>query len=73
MSERKPYYFWRNKHPFNDYMSARIAEDKAFQYDLLSKADVPIPHTKQIFNPLADCPVGETGCLPPADLPSPPP
>jgi dihydrofolate synthase/folylpolyglutamate synthase len=54
MSERKPYYFWRNKHPFNDYMSARIAEDKAFQYDLLSKADLPIPHTKQIFNPLAD-------------------
>ena len=26
-----------------------------------------------VFNPLADWPVGETGCLPPADLPSPPP
>ncbi|MEE3234816.1 MAG: cyanophycin synthetase [Candidatus Latescibacterota bacterium] len=54
MSKRKPYYFWRNKHPFNDYMSARIAEDKAFQYDLLSEAGLPTPHTKQVFNPLAD-------------------
>ena len=26
-----------------------------------------------VFNPFADCPVGETGCLPPAVLPSPPP
>ena len=26
-----------------------------------------------VFNPLADCPVGDTGCLPPADFPSPPP
>ena len=54
ISKSKPFYFWRNKHPFNDYMSGRIAEDKAFQYDLFSEAGLPTPHTKQIFNPYAD-------------------
>ena len=44
-------YFWRNKHPFNDYMSARIAEDKAFQNDLLKNASLPIPLGKKVFNP----------------------
>ena len=50
----RPFYFWRNKHPFNDYMGARIAEDKAFQYEIFARLRLPIPHTMQVFNPLAD-------------------
>lgn len=50
----RPLYFWRNKHPFNDYMGARIAEDKAFQYEIFARVGLPIPHTQQVFNPLAD-------------------
>lgn len=53
-SKGKFSYFWRNKHPFNDYMSARIAEDKAFQNDLLNNASLPIPLGKKVFNPFAD-------------------
>lgn len=50
----RPLYFWRNKHPFNDYMGARIAEDKAFQHEIFARVGLPIPHTQQVFNPLAD-------------------
>ncbi len=50
----RPFYFWRNKHPFNDYMSAHIAEDKAFQYEIFTRAALPVPSTLQVFNPLAD-------------------
>lgn len=50
----RPHYFWRNKHPFNDYMGARIAEDKAFQYEIFARMDLPVPPTLQVFNPLAD-------------------
>jgi dihydrofolate synthase / folylpolyglutamate synthase len=50
----RPFYFWRNKHPFNDYMGARIAEDKAFQYEIFTRVGLPVPATLQIFNPLAD-------------------
>ena len=51
---QRPFYFWRNKHPFNDYMGARIAEDKAFQYEIFARVGLPIPATLQVFNPLAD-------------------
>ena len=51
---RGPLYFWRNKHPFNDYVGARLAEDKAFQHELFSQAGLPLPQTMQVFNPLAD-------------------
>jgi dihydrofolate synthase / folylpolyglutamate synthase len=50
----KPLYFWRNKHPFNDYVGARLAEDKAFQHELFSQAGLPLPTTMQLFNPMAD-------------------
>ncbi len=50
----RPFYFWRNKHPFNDYMGARIAEDKALQYEIFVRVGLPVPATLQIFNPLAD-------------------
>ena len=50
----RPFYFWRNKHPFNDYMGARIAEDKAFQHEIFARLGLPVPHTLQVFNPLAD-------------------
>lgn len=54
IEHRRPFYFWRNKHPFNDYMGARIAEDKAFQYEIFARFSLPLPHTLQVFNPLAD-------------------
>lgn len=47
-------YFLRNKHPFNDYVSARLAEDKAYQYELFVKAGIPVPLSLKVFNPLAD-------------------
>ena len=39
----RPFYFWRNKHPFNDYMGARIAEDKAFQHEIFARLQA-CPH-----------------------------
>ena len=47
-------YFLRNKHPFNDYVGARIAEDKGYQHELFAQAGLPVPATIQVFNPLAD-------------------
>ncbi len=52
-AERK-IYFLRNKHPFNDYVGARLAEDKAYQYELFQDAGLPVPQTMKVFNPLAD-------------------
>ena len=49
-----PVYFLRNKHPFNDYVAARLAEDKGYQYELFAAADLPVPFTLQVFNPYAD-------------------
>ena len=51
---RRPFRFWRNKHPFNDYVEARLAEDKAYQYDDFVAAELPMPATRKLFNPLAD-------------------
>ncbi len=50
----RPHYFLRNKHPFNDYVAARLAEDKGYQYELFARAGLPAPSTMQVFNPLAD-------------------
>ncbi len=50
----RPLYFLRNKHPFNDYVSGRLAEDKGYQYELFSKAGLLVPQTMTVFNPLAD-------------------
>ena len=50
----RPVYFVRNKHPFNDVTSARLAEDKGYQYELLSQAGLPVPFSLQAFNPYAD-------------------
>jgi dihydrofolate synthase/folylpolyglutamate synthase len=50
----RPLHFLRNKHPFNDYVAARLAEDKAYQYELLGRAGLPVPRTLQVFNPFAD-------------------
>ena len=47
-------YFLRNKHPFNDYVSARLAEDKAYQYELFSRAGLAVPETLAAFNPFSD-------------------
>ncbi|MCY3669228.1 MAG: Mur ligase family protein, partial [Gemmatimonadetes bacterium] len=38
---RRPLRFWRNKHPFNDYVEARLAEDKAYQYEDFAAAGLP--------------------------------
>ena len=51
---QRPLRFWRNKHPFNDYVEARLAEDKAYQYEDFAAAGLPIPDTLKLFNPLAD-------------------
>jgi len=51
---RQMLYFMRNKNPFNDYVAGRLAEDKGYQYQLFTQADLPTPDTMQIFNPLAD-------------------
>ena len=53
-ADGKPVYFLRNKHPFNDYVAARLAEDKGYQYELFADADLPVPFTLQVFNPYAD-------------------
>ena len=50
----RPVYFLRNKHPFNDYVAARLAEDKGYQHELFTQAGLPVPHTMQVFNPYAD-------------------
>ncbi len=50
----RPTYFLRNKHPFNDYVTARLAEDKAYQYELFTAAGLPVPLSMKVFNPLAD-------------------
>jgi glutathione synthase/RimK-type ligase-like ATP-grasp enzyme len=47
-------HFLRNKNPFNDYVAGRLAEDKGYQYELFSRAAIPVPDTLQVFNPLAD-------------------
>lgn len=51
---RGPVYFLRNRHPFNDYVAARLAEDKAYQYELFTRAGLPVPGTLVAFNPFAD-------------------
>ncbi len=51
---RRPLRFWRNKHPFNDYVEARLAEDKAYQYEDFAAAGLAVPDTLKLFNPLAD-------------------
>jgi dihydrofolate synthase/folylpolyglutamate synthase len=51
---RGPLFFLRNKHPFNDYVAGRLAEDKGYQYELFKGAGLPVPFTLQVFNPLAD-------------------
>ena len=51
---RGPVYFLRNRHPFNDYVAARLAEDKAYQYELFTGAGLPVPETMVAFNPFAD-------------------
>ena len=48
---RRPLRFWRNKHPFNDYVEARLAEDKAYQYEDFAAAGLPVPDTLKLFNP----------------------
>ncbi|NKB71853.1 MAG: hypothetical protein GKR89_32655 [Candidatus Latescibacteria bacterium] len=50
----RPLYFLRNKHPFNDYVGGRLAEDKGYQYELFTAAGLPVPLSMQVFNPLAD-------------------
>ena len=51
---RRPFLFVRNKHPFNDYAAARLAEDKGYQHELFAGAGLPVPFTMQLFNPYAD-------------------
>lgn len=51
---RRPLLFYRNKHPFNDYVAARMAEDKGYQYEMLVAAGLPMPFTMQAFNPYAE-------------------
>ena len=51
---RRPFLFVRNKHPFNDYAAARLAEDKGYQHELFAAAGLPVPFTLQLFNPYAD-------------------
>lgn len=50
----RPVYFLRNKHPFNDYVTARLAEDKAYQNELFLRQGIQAPYTLEVFNPLAD-------------------
>ena len=54
VKDGNPLYFLRNKHPFNDYVSGRLAEDKGYQYELFGQAGIAIPKTITVFNPLAD-------------------
>ena len=50
----KPLYFLRNKHPFNDYVSGKLAEDKGYQYELFDRTNITVPRTMTVFNPLSD-------------------
>ena len=52
--EGKPLYFLRNKHPFNDYVSGKLAEDKGYQYEVFGRANITVPRTMTVFNPLSD-------------------
>ncbi len=54
MTESRPIYFQRNKHPFNDSVGASLASDKAYQYELFLQAGLGVPYTLKVFNPLAD-------------------
>ena len=49
-----PFYFLRNRHPFNDYAAARLAEDKGYQHELFDASGLPVPCSMQLFNPYAD-------------------
>ena len=49
----RPWYFLRNQHPFNDYVSGQLANDKGYQYELFAAAGLLIPKFSKIFNPLA--------------------
>ncbi|MEE2658638.1 MAG: hypothetical protein VX733_09060 [Candidatus Latescibacterota bacterium] len=51
---RRSALFYRNKHPFNDYVAARMAEDKGYQHEFFTDAGLPVPKTVQVFNPYAD-------------------
>ena len=53
-TDKRSSFFVRNKHPFNDYAAARVAEDKAYQQELFEGAGLPVPITMQVFNPYAD-------------------
>ena len=53
-TSRGPVYFMRNKHPFNDYVATRLAEDKGYQQELFAQCGVTVPKTLQLFNPFAD-------------------
>ena len=50
----RPFYFLRNRHPFNDYAAARLAGDKGYQHELFAAAGLPVPCSMQVFNPYAD-------------------
>jgi dihydrofolate synthase / folylpolyglutamate synthase len=54
VKDGRPLYFMRNKHPFNDYVSGRLAEDKAYQCELFLEGGLRVPQTLTVFNPLAD-------------------
>jgi dihydrofolate synthase/folylpolyglutamate synthase len=54
MGSGRPLFFLRNKNPFNDYVSAHLAEDKGYQYELFTQAGLLMPQTVLLFNPLAD-------------------
>jgi len=51
---KRPLLFYRNKHPFNDYVAARMAEDKGYQQEIFEAAHLQVPQTLQLFNPYAD-------------------
>lgn len=51
---RRPLLFYRNKHPFNDYVAARLAEDKGYQQEIFEAAHLLVPKALQVFNPYAD-------------------
>ena len=51
---KRSVFFMRNKHPFNDYAAARVAEDKGYQQELFEGAGLPVPFALQVFNPYAD-------------------
>ncbi|MBT5058406.1 MAG: hypothetical protein HOM68_17825, partial [Gemmatimonadetes bacterium] len=50
----RPLLFYRNKHPFNDYVAARLAEDKGYQQEIFEAAHLLVPKALQVFNPYAD-------------------